>query len=85
MFSCNKLPFSDLGFIPQDENLWVKYTSNKKSSPQFVITTTINPTSMTFLIKDLFNNQMFSTNSYEKVREFVISSERENKLKNLLD
>jgi|688.fasta_scaffold137604_4 hypothetical protein len=85
MLSCTNLPFSDLGFVPHDENLWVKYTGGKISVPYFAITTTINPTSMTFVVKDLLNNQMISTNSYEKIKEFVISTEREDRLKKLLD
>jgi len=85
MFYCNNLPFSDLGFVAQDENLWVKFTNGSKSVPHFVITTTINPTSLTFLVKDLFETKTISTNSYDKVKEFVLSNDRDHKLKKLLD
>ena len=82
---CNKLPFADLGFVPYDENMWVKFTNGNLSVPHFAITTTINPTSHTFLVKDLSNSQTISTNSYDVVKNFVLTSERESKLKKLLD
>jgi hypothetical protein len=82
---CAKLPFSDLGFMATDENMWIKYTNDKIPKPHLALTTTINPVSQTFVLKDLIENEMFSTNSYDKVREYVISTEREIKLKKLLD
>jgi hypothetical protein len=85
VYTCNNIPFLELGFVQTDENLWVKYTDQFKSVPQFVISTTINPVSQTFLIKDLLHNKTMSTNSYGAVREFVISYQREDKLKKLLD
>lgn len=85
MFTCQKLPFDDLGFIQQDENLWIKFTDGRIASPHFAITTTINPVSMTFVVKNILLNETISTNSYNKVKEFVISAERENKLKKLID
>jgi hypothetical protein len=85
MYYCNSLPFSDLGFVPYDENMWIRFTTTGTSVPHFAITTTINPTSHTFLIKDLLTNKTLSTNSYDVVKQFVISNERENKLKKLLD
>ena len=84
VFSCGSIPFSDLGFLQQDDNLWVKYTNDRKNIPHFVLSTTINPTSMTFLVKDLINEKTFSSNSYDVIRDFVISTIRENNLKKLL-
>ena len=85
VYSCNNIPFSDLGFVQTDENLWVKYTDQNISVPHFVLSTTINPVSQTFLIKDLLQNKTMSTNNYDMVREFVISNQREDRLKKLLD
>ena len=85
MFNCTKIPFFDLGFVQQQDNLWIKYADGERGVPHFAVTTTINPTSMTFLIKDLLNQQTLSTNSYDILRDFVISSDRESKLKKLLD
>lgn len=82
---CNKLPFLELGFMATDENMWIKYTNDQIPKPHFALTTTINPVSQTFVVKDLIKNEMFSTNSYDKVREHIISNEREIKLKKLLD
>ena len=82
---CNKLPFSDLGFMATDENMWIKYTNDQISKPHFALTTTINALSHTFVVKDLIKNEMFSTKSYDKVREHIMSTEREIKLKKLLD
>lgn len=79
------LPFTDLGFVQTDENIWVKYSEDRISVPMFVLTTTINPTSLTFLIKDLINNDMMSSNTYDAVKDFVLTKVRENKLKKLLD
>lgn len=79
------LPFYDLGFIQLDENLWVKYIEGNFSTPHIVLSTTINPVSQTFLIKNLLRNETISTNSYDKVREFVISADRDEKLKKLFD
>ena len=84
MHFCSNIPFVDLGFTQQDENLWIRYTNEKKSLPHFAITTTINPVSMTFLVKDLIDNKMFSTNSYDDLKNFVITSLREYNLKNIL-
>ena len=81
----NNLPFNDLGFVPHDENLWVKFTKESISVPHFAITTTINPTSQTFVVKDILQNKTISTNSYDIVREFVLSNERDNKLRKILD
>ena len=74
-----------MGFIQHDENLWIKYTDGRISSPHFAITTTISPVSMTFVVKNILLNETISTNSYDKVKEFVISAERECKLKKLID
>lgn len=84
-FSCGSFPFMDMGFIQTDENLWVKYSEDLVSVPNFILSTTINPTSQTFVIKDIINNEMMSTNSIEKIKDFVLSKVRENKLKKLLD
>lgn len=80
---CGESPFYDLGFVQTDENLWVKY--NEFSIPHFVVSTTINPVSQTFVVKDLINNQMMSANKFESIRDFVLSNEREDKLKKILD
>ena len=85
MFYCNNLPFSDLGFMATDENMWIKYTNEKIPKLHFALTTTINSLSHTFVVKDLIKNEMFSTKSYDKVKEFVLSNEREEKLKKILD
>lgn len=85
VFYCNSLPFSELGFVQQDDNLWVKYTNDTISVPYFVLTTTINPSAMTFIVKDLLKNKTFSANSYDLVKEFVITRERENKIKKILN
>jgi hypothetical protein len=82
---CGSLPFMELGFIQTDENLWVKYTNEKASVPHFILSTTINPVSQTFLIKDLINDQMMSSNHFETIREFVVQSCRENNLRKILD
>jgi succinate dehydrogenase/fumarate reductase-like Fe-S protein len=82
---CNRLPFSDLGFMATDENMWIKYTNDQIPKPHFALTTTINALSHTFVVKDLIKNEMFSTKSYDKVKEYIISTEREIKLKKLLD
>jgi hypothetical protein len=83
--SCQSLPFSDLGFVPYDENMWIKFTEGTISVPHFAITTTINPQTQTFVIKDLLLNKTISTNSYDVVREFVISNIRNGKIKKILD
>ena len=85
VYSCANLPFSDLGFVPYDENMWIRFSDGITSVPQFAITTTINPVSQTFVVKHLTTNETMSTNSYDVVREFVISSDREERLKKLLD
>ena len=88
MFTCNSsshLPFSDLGFIPYEENMWIKFSTSNSSIPHFAITTTINPTSMTFVVKNLINNKMMSTNNYDTVKHFVISNNREDKIKKILE
>ena len=85
MSNYNTFPFADMGFLQTDENLWVKFTEGLVSSPHIAITTTVNPISMTFLVKDIINNETISTNSIEKVRELVLSSVREDKLKKLLE
>lgn len=85
VYNCANLPFSDLGFVPYDDNMWVKFSTDIISVPQFAITTTINPISQTFVVKHLTTNQMMSTNSYDAVKEFVISHDREERLKKLLD
>jgi len=74
-----------LGFIQHDENLWIKYTDDTISSPHFAITTTINPKTHTFLVKNLLLKETISTNSYDKVKEFIISGIRQDKLKKLID
>ena len=83
MFFCGNLPFMELGFIQTDENLWVKYTDQKVSVPHFIISTTINPVSQTFVLKNLLKNETMSTNSFEKIMEVVISDQREFKLNQL--
>jgi len=83
--SSHSFPFTDLGFVPYEENMWIKFNTSNPSIPHFAITTTINPTSMTFVIKDLIDNQMMSTNSYDSVKDFVISNSREDKLKKILE
>jgi succinate dehydrogenase/fumarate reductase-like Fe-S protein len=85
VYNCGNLPFSDLGFVPYDENMWIRFSTDMTSVPQFAITTTINPVSQTFVVKHLTTNQTMSTNSYESVREFVITNERQERLKKLLD
>jgi len=74
-----------MGFIQTDENMWVKYTSDSVSVPHFILSTTINPVSQTFVIKDLINNQMMSTNDFETIKGFVVNGTRNNNLKKLLD
>jgi len=85
LFLSGNLLFIDLGFIQTDENLWVKYTDQKVSVPHFVISTTINPVSQTFVLKNLLKNETMSTNSFEKIREVVISDQRELKLNQLFN
>jgi hypothetical protein len=85
MFYCDNQPFLNLGFIQTDENLWVKYSNQRVSVPHFILSTTINPVSQTFLIKDLLQDKMMSTNSYDVIQQFVITNQRELNLKNLLD
>jgi len=85
VYSCANLPFSDLGFVPYDENMWIRFSDGTTSIPQFAITTTINPVSQTFVIKHLITNKMMSTNSYDAVKEFVITNDRDEKLKKILD
>jgi hypothetical protein len=78
------LPFKELGFVKTDENIWIKYTDSQFQIPHFILSTTINPTSQTFLIKNLLNQDFFSTNSFEKLKESVMSSAREYKLNKIL-
>jgi succinate dehydrogenase/fumarate reductase-like Fe-S protein len=85
VYNCTNLPFSDLGFVPYDENMWIRFSTNMTSIPEFAITTTINPVSQTFVIKHLITNKMMSTNSYDAVKEFVITNDRDEKLKKILD
>jgi hypothetical protein len=73
----------DLGFIQTDENLWVKYTDGKINVPHFVLSTTINPVSQTFVLKNVLTKETMSTNSFEKIKETIISSVREHKLNKL--
>lgn len=74
-----------MGFVQHDENLWVRYLFNKKSTPHFIVTTTINPTSLTFVVKNLLTNQTMSSNSLDQLKELIIETEREIKLNKLLD
>lgn len=85
MTNCQLLPFSDLGFVPYEENLWIKFTEGGIKVPHFAISTTINPVSQTFIVKDLLHNKTISTNTYDMIREFVLSSEREYKLNKLIN
>ena len=76
----------DLGFVLHCENIWFKYEEiNFIKIPHFVLTTTISPKKHTFIVKNLFENETFSTNSREGIRQFIIKGEREEKLKKLLD
>jgi hypothetical protein len=74
-----------LGFVQTDENLWVKFTDDSISVPHLVVSTTINPVSHTFILKNLLMSETISTNSYEKLVEIVTSTVREYKLKKLID
>ena len=38
-----------------------------------------------FVVKNLFENETFSTNSQEGIKQFIIKGEREEKLKKILD
>ena len=84
-FSFGTSPFLELGFVQTDENLWVKYSEELVSVPNFVLSTTINPISQTFLVRDIIDNEVMSSNSIDIIRDFVLSKVRENKLKKLLD
>ena len=76
----------DLGFVLYCENIWFKYKeTNTTNIPHFVLTTTISPKKHTFIVKNLFENETFSTNSKEDIRQFIIKGEREEKLKKILD
>jgi hypothetical protein len=78
--------FSELGFVQKDENLWFKYFENNvHKNPHFVLTTTINPKSYTFIIKNLFEDKTITTNSVDEILQFVKLGNREHKLKKLLD
>jgi recombinational DNA repair protein RecR len=75
----------DLGFVQTDENLWVKYTEGKIKVPHFILSTTINPTSQTFVLKNVITKEMMSTNSYQKIKEVIIASVRQYKLDKIFD
>ena len=76
----------DLGFVLYCENIWFRYKEiNFSNTPHFVLTTTISPERHTFIVKNLFENETFSTNSKEGIKQFIIKGEREEKLKKILD
>lgn len=75
----------DLGFVQTDENLWVKYTDGNIQVPHFILSTTINPISQTFVLKNVLTNETMSTNSIDKIKEDLINGVREYKLKKLID
>ena len=77
--------FTELGFVPQTENLWTKFSEDGLKVPHFVMTTTVNPKSMNFIVKNLLENKTLTTDSYEEIREFILSGKREQKIKKILD
>jgi hypothetical protein len=77
--------FTELGFVPQTENLWTKFSEDGLKVPHFVMTTTVNPKSMNFIVKNLLENKTLTTDSYEEIREFILSGNREQKIKKILD
>jgi hypothetical protein len=85
LFDNQNLPFYELGFLPHSDNLWFKYSETGIKVPHFVVTTTINPKSLTFIVKNLLKNKTFTTDSYDEVKDFVLSESREEKIKKILD
>ena len=81
---CGDSPFYKLGFIQTDENMWVKYADGDISVPHFILSTTINPVSQTFIVKDLIYNEIMSSNHFETIKQFILSSQRQDKIKKIL-
>jgi hypothetical protein len=77
--------FTELGFVPQTENLWTKFSEEGLNVPHFVMTTTVNPKSLCFIVKNLIENKTLTTDSYEDIVEFILKGKREQKIKKLLD
>jgi len=72
----------DLGFVLYCENIWFKYKDS--DIPHFVLTTTITPKKHTFIVKNLFEDEMIKTDTSEDIKQFIIKGERQYKLKIIL-
>ena len=75
----------DLGFVLYCENIWFKYQEiNCNKIPHFVLTKKSNPKNISYIVKNLLDEETIITNSHEEIKYFVLREERNKKLRELL-